>query len=259
MGGPAKNEEDRLRGPFRHSGLGGRPLRQRGLPASSGHDPVSRNRRLSTYQADAAEPYGTRSSTNCWISANRRIRSHGRCRHRRGRDLADVAGHRAAGARSGHQAGTGRPTTSWPPPCAYPDRFVGYAALLPAKGRWTRRKELERCVKELGFMGWKTHCNYGDILHRREAVLADPGQVRRAGRPHLPAPDHAEDQGVLDLRRGAGRSPFGFGVETALVMYRLILSGAFDAFPDSSWCWATTGSSCRSSWTGSTGPTFAPT
>ncbi|HLA80266.1 MAG TPA: amidohydrolase family protein, partial [Thermoleophilia bacterium] len=43
----------------------------------------------------------------------------------------------------------------------YPGRLMGFAALAP-KNADEAAKELERCVKELGFKGWKTHSNFGD-------------------------------------------------------------------------------------------------
>ena len=43
----------------------------------------------------------------------------------------------------------------------HPDRLMGFAALAP-KNPEEAAKELERCVKELGFKGWKTHSNFGD-------------------------------------------------------------------------------------------------
>src|SRR5512139_3203309 len=41
----------------------------------------------------------------------------------------------------------------------YPDRLMGFAALAP-KDPQAAAAELERCVKELGFKGWKTHSNF---------------------------------------------------------------------------------------------------
>jgi predicted TIM-barrel fold metal-dependent hydrolase len=43
----------------------------------------------------------------------------------------------------------------------YPDRFMGYAALCP-KDPEAAADELERAVKDLKFVGWNTHSNYGD-------------------------------------------------------------------------------------------------
>ncbi len=41
----------------------------------------------------------------------------------------------------------------------YPGRYLG-SAILPVKDVKAADAELERCVKELGFVGWHTHSNY---------------------------------------------------------------------------------------------------
>jgi predicted TIM-barrel fold metal-dependent hydrolase len=43
----------------------------------------------------------------------------------------------------------------------YPARFRGFAA-LSARDTDAAVVEFERCVKELGFVGWNTHSNFGD-------------------------------------------------------------------------------------------------
>jgi predicted TIM-barrel fold metal-dependent hydrolase len=84
----------------------------------------------------------------------------------------------------------------------HPDRFGGFASLAPKDVAWSV-KELERCVKELGFCGWETHSNFGDShLELREfgMVLAGP--------------------------------TFGFGVEVSYTFLRMIVRGVFDKFPN---------------------------
>ena len=86
----------------------------------------------------------------------------------------------------------------------HPDRYLGYATLAP-KDADGACKELERCVKELGFRGWNTHSNFGDSFLDAEAPLAGAGQSRGAGRAGVPASQLAHHQGVPDLRHGARR------------------------------------------------------
>jgi predicted TIM-barrel fold metal-dependent hydrolase len=43
----------------------------------------------------------------------------------------------------------------------YPDRLTGFAALAPSAPE-EAADELERAVKDLGFIGWNTHSNFGD-------------------------------------------------------------------------------------------------
>ena len=42
----------------------------------------------------------------------------------------------------------------------HPGRFMGFAALAPQNPQKAAH-ELERAVKELGFIGWNTHSNFG--------------------------------------------------------------------------------------------------
>jgi uncharacterized protein len=112
----------------------------------------------------------------------------------------------------------------------HPSRFMGYAALAP-KDPEAAADELERAVKELKFVGWNTHSNYGDsyvdekrywpILERAEK-LGVPIYIH----PTVPAIPQARTYGF-----GLAGAAFGFGMETALCMMRLIFSGVFDRFP----------------------------
>jgi predicted TIM-barrel fold metal-dependent hydrolase len=45
----------------------------------------------------------------------------------------------------------------------FPGRFLG-SAILPIHDVEASCKELERCVKELGFVMWQTHSNYGKVI-----------------------------------------------------------------------------------------------
>ena len=113
----------------------------------------------------------------------------------------------------------------------HPDRFKGFAALAPQKPE-EAAEELERTVKELGFVGWNTHSNFGgtyldDKRYRpvleKAAALGVPIYLH----PTVPAIPQLRDYGFA--LAGAG---FGFGVETAMCMMRLILSGVFDELPE---------------------------
>ena len=112
----------------------------------------------------------------------------------------------------------------------YPDRLMGFAALAP-KDPQAAAAELERCVKELGFKGWKTHSNFGDSYideKRYWPILAKAEELGVVIYLHPVAPMIKELRTYGLALAGAA---FGFGVETATAMMRLVLSGAFDAFP----------------------------
>jgi predicted TIM-barrel fold metal-dependent hydrolase len=113
----------------------------------------------------------------------------------------------------------------------YPDRFMGYAALAP-KDPQQAADELERCVKELGFVGWNTHSNFGDSYLDDKKYLPILQRAAKLGVPvyiHPTVPAIAELRGYGFALAGA---PFGFGLEGALCMMRLIYSGVFDICPN---------------------------
>jgi len=113
---------------------------------------------------------------------------------------------------------------------AYPDRLLGYAAVYP-KDVDGAVKELERAVQDLGLLGWKTHSNFGDSFLDEKHYWPILAKAEELGVPvylHPAAPMISELRTYGLALAGAA---FGFGVETATAMVRLILSGALDAFP----------------------------
>lgn len=112
----------------------------------------------------------------------------------------------------------------------YPDRLRGYAALAPRDPE-AAAKELERAVKDLGLQGWKTHCNYGDSYLDEKRYWPILAKAEQLGVPiylHPTAPKIAE---CWTYGISLAGPAFGFGMETSLAAMRLVLSGAFDAFP----------------------------
>jgi predicted TIM-barrel fold metal-dependent hydrolase len=112
----------------------------------------------------------------------------------------------------------------------YPDRFLGYATLAPKHPR-EAAAELDRAVKELGFIGWNTHSNFGDSYLDEPVYwpileMAANLEVPVYLHPTVPAIPSACAYGFA-----LAGAPFGFGAETALCMMRLIYSGVFDRFP----------------------------
>lgn len=112
----------------------------------------------------------------------------------------------------------------------YPGRFLGLAALAPNDPH-AAAKELERAVKELGFIGWKTHSNYGGAYLDDRNYWPILERAEQLGVPiylHPTVPIMQEFAGYGFALAGA---PFGFGLDTSLCLMRLIYGGVFDRYP----------------------------
>ena len=113
----------------------------------------------------------------------------------------------------------------------YSDRFKGYA-VLNVKNIQSAVRELERCRKKYGFVGWNAFSNYGS------QNLDDPDMyvlfetVVNLGmfvyiHPTVPVADCFKGWGPALATSG-----LGFAEDTAVALTRLILSGIFDRLPD---------------------------
>ncbi len=112
----------------------------------------------------------------------------------------------------------------------HPGRFAGLATLAPNDPQ-AAAGELERAVKELGLIGWKTHSNYGRTYlddRRYWPILAQAAQLDVPVYLHPTVPPMPELGGYGFALAGA---PFGFGLDTSLCLMRLIYSGVFDHHP----------------------------
>ena len=112
----------------------------------------------------------------------------------------------------------------------YPDRFMGYAVLAPNAPE-EAADELERTVKELGFIGWNTHSNLGGSYLDEEEYLPI---LERAEKLDIPIYLHPTVPAMPQVRTygfALAGAAFGFGMETAMCMMRLIYSGVFDKHP----------------------------
>ena len=112
----------------------------------------------------------------------------------------------------------------------HPERFSGYAALAPKRPEQAAR-ELERSVKELGLKGWKTHSNYRDSFIDEKPYWPILAKAEELGVPIYLHPTATIIPQLQTYGFALAGTAFGFGVETAMAMVRLVLSGAFDAFP----------------------------
>jgi len=193
------------------------------------HDPITKNRRL-FYRPEGGEPYGDVLLDKLLEIGEPRIKEMDDS----GIDVAVLTlvapGMEPFDTKLGVKLAREANDVLAEAIASHPDRYRGYAALAPNDVE-ASVKELERCVKELGLLGWKTHSNYGDTYlddKRYWPILAKAEEL------DVPIYLHPTVPKIEELRTyGVALSgpPYGFGVETALVMLRLILSGAFDAFP----------------------------
>jgi len=114
----------------------------------------------------------------------------------------------------------------------YPGRFLG-VAILPVKDVEAAVAELERCVTELGFVGWQVHSNFGGFAELDDEMFRPI--FRKAAELgvyvylHPGTPLDARLQGYGYPLYGAA---FGYTVDTAVTTLRLIYSGLFDEFPE---------------------------
>jgi 5-carboxyvanillate decarboxylase len=115
---------------------------------------------------------------------------------------------------------------------AYPDRFIGMTTVAPQDAEWSAA-EIRRGARELGFKGVQinshTQSHYLDEpqFDRIFRALADVGQPLYIHPATLP---DSMMGGMIDT--GLDGAVFGFGVETAYHLLRLVTTGIFDRYPD---------------------------
>ena len=112
----------------------------------------------------------------------------------------------------------------------FPGRFMGFAALAPQDPD-EAVKELDRAVKQLGFVGWLTHSNFGDTYLDHEMYLPILEQAESLDVPIYIHPSFPAITQLHDYGFALAGAPFGFQFETAMCLMRMILNGVFDRFP----------------------------
>jgi predicted TIM-barrel fold metal-dependent hydrolase len=119
-----------------------------------------------------------------------------------------------------------------------PERFAGFAA-LPTGDPKAAADELERTVRQLGFKGAMIHGRTRDEFHdlqkfwpiyERAQQLDVPIYIH-PGPPH-PAVQQAYYADYLADYPGLSSAAWGFTIDTANQVVRMILSGLFDAYPN---------------------------
>ena len=112
----------------------------------------------------------------------------------------------------------------------FPDRFQGFATLAP-KDVDSAVTELERSVKELGFKGWNTHSNFGDSFIDEKRYWPLLAKAEELNIPIYLHPSYPIVPQLATYGLGVAGPSFGFGMETSMVVMRMIVAGVFDTFP----------------------------
>ncbi len=113
----------------------------------------------------------------------------------------------------------------------FPDRLQGFATVAP-KDVDSAVKELERCVKELGFKGWNTHSNFGDSFLDEKRYWPLLAKAEELNIPIYLHPTYPIVPQLATYGLGVAGPSFGFGMETSMVVMRMIVAGVFDTFPE---------------------------
>ena len=113
----------------------------------------------------------------------------------------------------------------------YNGRFLG-SATLPVNDAEAACAELERCVKDLGFVAWHTHSNYGKTAPENERYRSIFKKAAELGvyvylHPQLPDQPRLSDYGFV--LAGAG---LGFTQDAMTTITRIIISGLLDEIPN---------------------------
>jgi len=116
---------------------------------------------------------------------------------------------------------------------AHPTRFAGFAA-LPTAAPEAAADELERCVKDLKFVGTMIHGHTrGEFLDDKKFwpvfARAEKLDVPIYLHPTLPAP--AAIKAYFEGYEEIARAGWGFAIDTSIHFLRILFSGAFDAYP----------------------------
>ena len=112
----------------------------------------------------------------------------------------------------------------------YPGRYLG-AAALPVKDVGAAIKELERCVRDLGFVSWHTHSNYTGENASEERFFPIFEAAASLGvyvYLHPTLPDYA---GLDEYDFTFAGPAAGFTIDTMVTTLKLIASGLFDRAP----------------------------
>ncbi len=114
---------------------------------------------------------------------------------------------------------------------ANPDRFGGYA-VLAVDDVDASVKELERVRKSYGFVGWNSFSNYHGLHLDDERYFPILKKACELGMFVYIHPTFSEIADLNDYGPAMASSGFGFAIDVATSVTRLIFSGLFDKLPE---------------------------
>lgn len=113
----------------------------------------------------------------------------------------------------------------------FPGRYLG-TAILPVKDVPAAVAEMERCVKELGFVGWHTHSNYGPTACDDPQYLPLFKKAEELGIYVYLHPQLAHASRVDDCGFPVAGPGLGFTLDTVTTLTRMIVTGLLDEVPE---------------------------
>jgi predicted TIM-barrel fold metal-dependent hydrolase len=113
----------------------------------------------------------------------------------------------------------------------HPTRFMGFATISPYKVE-DSVKELERAIRQLKFVGWLAHSNFGHDMYfddKKYWPLLEAAEGLNIPIYLHPTTPLTKDYGVYGFALAG--PPMGFQFDAALCLLRMIYAGVFDRFP----------------------------
>jgi len=113
----------------------------------------------------------------------------------------------------------------------FPDRFRGFACVY-SRDPDTAVKELERCRRELGFVGWLAFSNNGETPFDDPKLFPLLEAAAELGMPIYLHPAFSSYERLYGCGTGMAAGGMGFTVDTSIALVRLVMQGVFDRLPD---------------------------
>lgn len=113
----------------------------------------------------------------------------------------------------------------------YPGFYLG-SAILPVNDPEEACRELEKCVKEYGFVAWHTHSNYGKHSPDEEMYRPIFKKAAELGIYVYVHPQLPDDEKIGDYGFTLAGPGLGFTIDTITTLTKMAVSGLFDEIPD---------------------------